>query len=153
MKFLRLSAALSATAISFLSGFHASANAQNTDDPCFMTTKSGSVVDLSESVCGMKKSAKAVSVNSNDKAFLKDYERNLMEYPDMRDVLLARVQQSPDQSINKAKSICDQLKAGFSIEEIQSKHGEEIFDREGSVNAAIINDLATNHYCPEFSNR
>jgi hypothetical protein len=63
MKFLRLSAAISTIVLSLVPCFHTSANALEPDYPCFMTTPSGKVLDLSESLCGTKKSAPEVSAN------------------------------------------------------------------------------------------
>ena len=150
MKLLRLSAALSASVISFLPGFHASANAQEPDYFCFMTTQSGQVLDLSKSLCGSKKSTAAVPVNS-DQAFIEDYKRKVMEYPDVRDKLLASAKQSPELSIRNAKSVCSILKAGFSLDEIQRTETGEKAERSSTVNDAIISSLAPKYYCPKLT--
>jgi len=148
MKFLRLSATLSAAVISLLPGFPAAA--QEPDYLCFITTPSGQVLDLSESLCGSKKSKSEVAANS-DQAFVEDYTRSVMAYPDVRDSLLATIQQSPDLNIRQAKNICDQLKSGISLEAIKIKQSEEIVEQAGIVNATITNNLATKYYCPELS--
>lgn len=49
MKILRLGA-ISIAAISFLTGFSTATLAQDADYVCYMTTKSGQVVDLSASI-------------------------------------------------------------------------------------------------------
>lgn len=160
MRILRLSAVVSAAAISFLSGFHVSANAQENDYDCFITTQSGQVVDLSESVCGVKKSPAAVSANNGqalisntDQAFIEDYEQNVMQHPEVRDNLLANAKLAPEQSINQAKNLCNDMKAGLSFNEIQKNYDQEADQKAGLVNAAIINSLATKYYCPEVSDQ
>ena len=153
MKFLHLATALSATVFSFMP-FHTSVNAQEADYDCFMTTKSGQVVDLSESVCGIKKSASAAPVNS-DQAFMEDYKRNVMKYSqEVSDTLLASAQETPEQSINQAKSLCSDLQAGIAFEEIQTQATESAETPDpDTANATIINTLATKYYCPELSKR
>ena len=148
MKLLSLATALSAAVLSFGPGFHASVNAQEADYACFMTTKSGQVIDLSESVCGINKSAEETSVNS-DQAFMEAYKSNVMKHPEVSETLLASVEKSPEQSINQAKSLCSDLQAGLSFEEIQNSEADEA-DAD-SVNASIINSLATKYYCPDVS--
>ena len=71
MKLLHLSAAFSAAVFSFVPCFHTSANAFEPDHLCFMVTQSGKVLNLSESHCGLKKSAPEVSANSGG-AFSED---------------------------------------------------------------------------------
>ncbi len=150
MKFLRLSAVLSATVISL--PIHAGAIAQEADYACFMTTHSGRVIDLSESVCKLKKSAPVVTaIVNNDQAFTEDYKRTVMSYPDVRDKLLAKAEKSPEQSISEAKSVCNELKAGLSLDEIQQNQASETFERASIFNVSVISSLATKHYCPEFS--
>lgn len=151
MKFLRLSAVLSATVISFVP-VHAGAIAQESDYVCFMTTKSGQIIDLSESVCKLKKSAPVVTaVVNNDQAFMEDYKRTVMNYPDVRDKLLARAETSPKRGINEAKNVCNELKAGLSLDEIQQNQASETIEKVSIFNASVINSLATKYYCPEFS--
>jgi len=155
MKFLRLSAALSATIISFVPGLHGGASAHEADYACFMTTQSGQVVDLSDSVCKLKKSTLAVAAVSanNDQAFMEDYKRTVMNYPDMRDKLLARVEKSPEQDIREAKSVCNELKAGLSLYEIQQNQASENFEKVSIFNSSVISSLAPKYYCPKFSNQ
>lgn len=152
MKILNLSAALSAAIISFLPGFQSSVKAEETDYLCFMTTHSGQVVDLSESLCGASKSLNKDSANS-DQAFIQDYEKKLSEYPDVRDNLLLDNQQSPESNIRRAKDVCNALRSGLSMDDIQEKQDEENIEKSSVVNAEIIDSLATKYYCPEFSNR
>ena len=152
MKFLHLGAAFSATIISLVPGLHAGAIAQEADYDCFMTTKSGQVIDLSESVCKLKKSAPVVTaVVNNDQAFMEDYRRTVMNYPDLRDKLLARAETSPKQGINEAKSVCNELKAGLSLDEIQQNQASETIERASVFNVSLITSLAAKYYCPEFS--
>lgn len=154
MKLLRLSAALSATVISFIPVLHSKAIAQEPDYACFMTTASGQVIDLSESICKIEKSAstQAMTVN-NDQAFLEDYRRTVSNFPDMRDKLLARVEKSPEQGISEAKNVCNELKEGLSIEEIQQNQASESFEKANIFNASVVSTLATKYFCPEFSNQ
>lgn len=149
MKLLHLSAALSAAVLSFVPGLHASANIQ--EPVCFMTTKSGEVVNLSDSLCKSNKSASEDFANS-DQAFMEEYKSKLMEYPDVRDNLLASAEQSPDLTISQAKNVCNDLESGLSLNEIQQMQAAEIVERTGIVNSAIINSLAPKHFCPEWSN-
>ncbi len=86
MKLLYLSAVLSAAVISVVD-FHARAIAQEPDYACFMTTQSGQVIDLTQSLCGFKKSASTDSSKSDQahidnskqayQEFLQNYERAL----------------------------------------------------------------------------
>lgn len=152
MKLLRLSAALSAAVVSLLPGLHGGAIAQETEYPCFMTTKSGQVVDLSESVCKLKKSTLAVSAN-NDQAFMEDYKRTVMDHPDVRNKLLARAERSPEQGIREAKSVCRELEAGLSLDEIQQNQASGNLEKASIFSASVISTLATRYYCPEFSRR
>ena len=146
MKFLPLSTALSAAVITFIPGLQVSTNAQEHDYVCFLTTHSGQVVDLSDSLCGNKKNTAAVS--TDDQAFIEDYKRNVMQYPEVRDNLLASAQEAPEQSISHAKRICNDLQAGLSFNEMPNQGGE-IDQKTAVVNTAIINTLASKYYCPE----
>lgn len=154
MNLLRLSA-VSATIISLIPVLSLKAIAQEPDYACFMTTASGRVIDLSESVCQIKESAptaQAMTVN-NDQAFLEDYKRTVSNFPDVRDKLLARVEKSPEQGISEAKNVCNELKAGLSIEEIQQNQAGENLGKVNIFNASVVSTLATKYYCPEFSNQ
>ena len=144
MKFLPLSAALSA-AITFILGLQVSTNAQEPDYVCFLTTQSGKVVDLSDSLCGQKSTPASTD---SDQAFIEDYKRNVMQYPEVRDNLLASAQESPEQSISHAKRVCNDLQAGLSFNEMPNQGGE-IDQKTAIVNTAIINTLATKYYCTE----
>lgn len=151
MKFISL-AALSAV-ISFLPILE-SAIAQNVDYPCFMTTASGEVIDLSQSVCKLKKSATTAANPANsDQAFMQDYKRTVSNYPDVRDQLLASAEKSPQQGINEAKNVCNELKSGLSLEEIQQNQASENFEKASIFNTSVISTLATKYYCPEFKNQ
>lgn len=152
MKFLRL--AVSAAVIAFVP-MQGSAIAQDADYLCFMTTSSGQVIDLSDSVCQLKKSAPptAATPSNSDQAFIKDYKRTVSNYPDMRDKLLARVAKSPEQGISEAKNVCDELKAGLSLDEIQQNQAGESFEKTSVFNISVISTLATKYYCPEFKDQ
>lgn len=153
MKFLHLSATLSAAVLSFFPSFHAFASVEEPNYVCFMTTQSGEVVNLSDSLCKSNKSASADSANG-DQTFIEEYKHKLMEYPmaQVRDNLLASVEQSPELNINQAKRVCSDLESGLSLEEIQQNQSEEIVERAGIVSAGIINTLAPKYYCPNWSN-
>ena len=101
MKLLHLGTVLSAAILSFLPCFYASANAQEADYTCFMTTESGQVIDLSKSVCGSKKkSVKTVSANSDsansDQAVNAESKRKLSENKELRKEALRLIQTSKD---------------------------------------------------------
>lgn len=150
MKFISL-AALSAV-ISL--PIYESAIAQNIDYPCFMTTASGEVIDLSQSVCKLKKSATTAANPANsDQAFIQDYKRTVSNYPDVRDQLLASAEKSPQQGITAAKNVCNELKSGLSLEEIQQNQASENFEKASIFNTSVISTLATKYYCPEFKNQ
>lgn len=154
MKILHLSTALSAAVLSFVPSWHARAGIFQTDHVCFMTTQSGQVVNLSDSLCKSNKSPSADSA-SGDEAFIEEYKRKLMAYPDdysgVRDNLLESVEQSPDLTITQAKSVCNDLEAGLTLEEIKQNQAGEIVEKAETINAALINNLAPKHYCPEWS--
>lgn len=148
MKFLCMNA-VTTTVISLICGFHATAIAVEPDYLCFITSPSGEVLDLSESLCGSKKSQPKVA--NSDRAFVEAYKRQVMKYPAVRDELLASIKKSPEGNIRQARSVCDALKAGLSLNEIAVNQAEDSDDRASMVNASIINDLATEYYCPRIS--
>lgn len=148
MKFLCLNV-VTTTVISLISGFHAQAIAVEPDYLCFITSSSGQVLDLSESLCGSKKSQPKVA--SSDRAFVEAYKSQVMKYPAVRDELLASIKKSPEGNIRQARSVCDALKAGLSLNEIAVNQAEEDNNRASMVNASIINSLATQYYCPKTS--
>ncbi|AFZ30802.1 hypothetical protein Glo7428_2288 [Gloeocapsa sp. PCC 7428] len=152
MKILQF-ATISTAAISFLAGF-APAIAQDVDYVCYMTTKSGQVLDLSASVCQVNAStrlAKATSGVGGDRAFIADYKRTVMSYPQIGDKLLASIERSPESSIMQAKSICNELEIGLTLEDIVYHRTEGVTSTVDNVNSSVIASLATKHYCPQFS--
>lgn len=92
MKLLRLSAAISAIVLSLVPCFHTSANALEPDYPCFMTTPSGKVLDLSESLCGTKKSAPEVSANIGQP--FRKYKKRYLPEEALRQKALRLIQSS-----------------------------------------------------------
>ena len=150
MKFHRLSATVTAAIIFLIPGLCDRAGSVDPDYLCFFTTNSGEVVDLSESICHSKKSKQGGA--KTDKAFIEEYKTRAMKHPDVRDNLLAQIQNSPESDIERAKSVCTDLKAGLTLDEIQEDQAEENVGRAGIVKASIINNLATKYYCPEMSN-
>jgi hypothetical protein len=142
----RLNAAIATAAISLISSFQFPAFAAEPDYLCFVTTGAGEVLDLSQSLCADKaaKSSKAAL----DRAFIEAYKDQARQHADVRDNLLARIQQSPDASIAAAKGVCNSLEAGISLEEIQEVQSEEHEAKADEVNSQILNQLATQYYCP-----
>lgn len=154
MKNLRLGAIL-ITAVSFIPGFSTATLAQDADYVCYITTKSGQVVDLSASICQLDRSihlAKATNAAESDQAFLADYKRTVMGYPDVRDKLLASVQESPESNIMQAKSVCNELEAGLLLEDIKMYQTQGVTNKVDNINSSVIATLATKHYCPQFNN-
>jgi len=151
MKFVYLGAA-----ICLLPGMQLKAIAQvEADYVCFMTTNSGQVVDLSQSICKLTQSPQPVAAPvavSNDQAFIADYKRTLMSYPDVRDKLLTSMEKSPEASISQAKSICNDLKAGISLNDIQQNQVDAATSKAAVFNVSLVTHLATRYYCPEFNN-
>jgi hypothetical protein len=122
-----------------------------TNYACFLTTKSGNLIDFSQtSLCGAQKAAPKVTANV-DEAFLADYKRNAMQYADVRDNLLANVNKSPQVSSLQAQKVCSDLKSGISLLEIKQKQARETVEQASIVNAQIITNLATRYYCPNLS--
>lgn len=150
MKFLHLGA-ISLAAIALVPSSSMYAIAQEADHVCYMTTKSGQVIDLSKSVCQLTPltPANANAANS-DQAFLTAYKQTIMGYPEIRDQLLASVNRSPESSISQAKSICNDLEAGMSLEEVRITHSEGVFNKADKLNVAFLTTLAPNYYCPQF---
>ncbi|MUL34796.1 DUF732 domain-containing protein [Gloeocapsopsis dulcis] len=154
MKILHLGAIL-ITAVSLVPGFSRATLAQDADYVCYITTKSGQVVDLSASICqlnGSSRLAKATSAAGSDQAFIADYERAVMGYPDAQDKLLTSIQRSPESNIMQAKSVCNELEAGLSLEEIKMYQTQGVTNKVDNINASVTATLATKHYCPQFSN-
>lgn len=149
MKFRRLSTAVTATIITLIPG---SSNVQAGEPNylCFLTTNSGEVVDLSESLCHSKKSK--LGGAKTDKEFIEEYKSRAMKYPDVRDNLIASIDTSPESDIERAKNVCTDLKAGLTLDEIQEDQGEENAGRASMVKSNIITNLASKYYCPEMSN-
>lgn len=150
MKFRRLSAALTASVISLIPGFHDRAIATEPDYLCFFTTNSGEVVDLSDSICDSKKSK--AGEDKSDKAFIEAYKSLAMKHPDVRDNLIANIESSSEADIEKAKGICKDLRAGLTLDEIQEDRTQENIEKASVVKANIISNLATQYYCPDLSN-
>lgn len=141
----RLNATLAA-AVSLVSGFQFQAFASEPDYLCFVTTGAGDVLDLSQSLCADK--ATKPSMTALDKAFIEAYKQQVMAHADVRDNLIAKIQQSPETSIAAAKGVCNDLEAGISIEEIQEAQSEKHEAKADEVNSEIVNKLATQYYCP-----
>ncbi len=121
------------------------------DYACFLTTNAGSTIDFSQtSLCGAQKSAPKLPVNI-DEAFLAEYKRNVMQYAEVRDNLLANAEQSPQLSSLQAQKVCNDLKSGLSLDEIKQKQTTETVEQSSLVNAQIITNLATKYYCPNVS--
>lgn len=142
----RLNATIAAAAISLVSGFQFQAFASEPDYFCFVTTGAGEVLDLSQSLCADK--ATKPSLAALDKAFVEAYKSQAMTHADVRDNLLAKIQQSPEANIAEAKGVCNDLEAGISLEEIQEAQSEEHEAKADEVNSEIVNQLATRYYCP-----
>lgn len=154
MKTLHLSIALSVALGSLLPWFQPTAQARTPEYLCFMTTTSGQVLDLSNSLCrNGEEPISALPVNSeqaNAQAFTTEYNRSLNKYPDVRQQLLANNQQSSEASIQQAKTVCEDLGMGVSLEQIKINQMEESTERTNLINAEIINELALKHYCPQY---
>lgn len=150
MKFRYLGAVVCAT-IGLVPGIYSQAKAQTQPDfACFFTTPLGSTVDFSQSsLCGAQKTASAPL--NPDQAFLAEYKRNVMQYAEVRDSLLASVTQSPETSSMQAKRVCSDLKAGLSLDEIKQKQSRETVEQASIVNAQIVTSLATKYYCPNLA--
>lgn len=142
----RLNATIAAAVISLISGFQFQAFASEPDYLCFVTTGSGEVLDLSQSLCADK--ATKPTFAALDKAFIEAYKSQAMRHADVRDNLLAKIQQSPEANIASAKGVCNDLEAGVSLEEIQEAQSEDHEAKADEVNSEIVNQLAQQYYCP-----
>lgn len=154
MKILHLGAILIA-ATSLLPQLSTTTLAHDADHVCYMKNKSGQIIDLSASICQMDAStrlAKVKNATGSDRAFIADYQRAVMGYPDVRDKLLASVQSSPESNITQAKSVCSELEAGLSLEDIQMYQTQGVVNKVDNVNLSVVARLATKHYCPHLSN-
>lgn len=149
MKLLHLSAAITASAIYLIPSLHVRALAIEPDYLCFFKTDSGKVVDLSDSVCHGKKSQFADAAKNN--AFIEAYKNQAMKYPDVRDNLIANIQNSPEEKIEQAKGVCTDLRSGLSMGEIEEDRADENTGRADKINASIVNKLATQYFCNDVS--
>lgn len=150
---LRYLGAVASLAICFVPGMYNNRAIAQTqlDYACFFTNPSGETVDFSSSsLCGAQKTVAAAPLNP-DEAFLAEYKRNVMQYAEVRDSLLASANQSPEVSSMQAKRVCDDLKAGMSLDEIKQKQSRETVEQSSIVNAQIVTNLATKYYCPNLS--
>lgn len=121
------------------------------DYACFFTTPSGETVDFSQSpMCGVQKTVAAAPLNT-DEAFLAEYKRNVMQYAEVRDSLLASATQSPEVTSMQAKTVCSDLKAGLTLDEIKQKQSRETVEQASIVNAQIVTNLASKYYCPNLA--
>ena len=142
----RFNATIAAAAIVLVSGFQFQAFASEPDYLCFVTTGAGDVLDLSQSLCAEK--ATKSTIAALDKAFIEAYKQQAMTHADVRDNLIANIQQSPEANIAAAKGVCNDLEAGITLEEIQEAQSEEHEAKADEVNSEIVNKLATQYYCP-----
>lgn len=142
----RLNATIAAAAISLVSGFQFQAFAAEPDYLCFVTTGAGEVLDLSQALCADKATKSPMA--SLDKAFIEAYKDQAMQHADVRDNLIANIQQSPEASIAAAKGVCNDLEAGITLAEIKEAQSEDHEAKADEVNSDILNKLATQYYCP-----
>lgn len=150
MKIFHLSATVTAAAIALISGFSTGAIAREPDHLCFISTTSGEILDLSESLCGSKKT-KFAKAAKTDQAFIDEYKRQALKYPAVRDNLLSSITSAPEDNIRQAKSVCQGLDEGLTLDEIAQEQAREN-NKAKIANAAIINDLAIKYYCPGMNN-
>lgn len=124
--------------------------ARAADPICYMTTNSGQIIDLSRSVCKLDASKPGSNAANSDQAFITAYKQTVMNYPDVRDKLLASIQVSPESRISQAKNICSDLEAGLSVDDIQMTQSEGVASKADAFNVSLVTTLATKYYCPQF---
>lgn len=118
----------------------------------------GRVVDLSASVCQMQDRGEG-----NDVAFISDYKTLVSRQKNsmIRQVLLDQVEQNPQGKIGLAKSACEVLQTGATMNRVRSLQVETIPSRSENpdlhdaqiTSLAAINTVGIRHYCPQFASR
>ncbi len=90
MKYLHLSAAVSAALLSFAPCFYTPANALEPDYPCFMITSSGKVLDFSNSLCKFKQPASPEIYADSSEVISEDNNRSVPDPEELRKEALQR---------------------------------------------------------------
>lgn len=151
---LKLTSLTVAYILAIASNAQSSASAQEPEYACYMRTPS-QVIDLSNSLCRPRQPV-VMPVASTDELFLAAYKQAaIAKYPNMQDVLL---QQPPEINIKYARAVCNGLKAGLSVQQIQSLQTKQINtinqlqpqQNSGVVDLSAIGLLAPKYYCPQF---
>lgn len=157
LQITRICCGLSTIFFCLLSYSQLPAIAQPSDYLCYMTTSSGQVIDLSDS-CRSQNSF-TVPTPSIDSLFLRDYKQALTQTATNYNIRELLLKQSPESKIQYALAVCNGLKAGLSLTQVQNLQAEQIVKTNineftqlsGVINVDIISKLASKYYCPQFS--
>lgn len=126
--------------------------AQESDYVCYWQKSDGSTTALSN-LCRQSSSTTKLS---GDAAFVADFQSMASQYPNsIRQALNIYINQNRDSAIASAKTTCRVLRFGGTA--AVSKRRETLTaDNSSPIEAArlqIIEPLAINYYCPEFTSR
>lgn len=105
---------------------------------CYMQTESGVVLNLTN-LCQPEKVIQFLS--ERDRKFIKDYKKLLVSYPQGQ-TILSIAEDNPELIIKKASQICNELKTGIVSEQRINRP---------DIDADVLNYIAPEYYCPEFS--
>lgn len=109
---------------------------------CYLQTESGQVVNLSK-LCGVKRSEQS-TLSIVDQQFLWDYQRSVKQRFKNSAIAqaLPRSLQNPQALIQQAKDACGRIQSGMQ---------PDVAGQSGSLDGALIKDLALAHYCPDLA--
>jgi len=118
-----------------------------------MRTTDGRTIDL-DKLC---QTVDAPKVTTPEQAFLEAYQQSALQNSEVGTLLVAQAKTEADSIVDRAKSVCEALKAGISLEEIQNSEqtstqmeSDPVVIKTYQANSAIAKKLAPQYYCPNF---
>lgn len=112
----------------------------SSDEPvCYMQLPDARILNLNH-ICINQSSKEPLS--AKDRQFIEEYKGFLKSYPQQQATLTRLVENNPQAIIQRAAAVCQELRTGVVNPSGVSQPG---------VDSDILNTLATEHYCREFS--
>ncbi|BAZ28262.1 hypothetical protein NIES4074_06930 [Cylindrospermum sp. NIES-4074] len=114
------------------------------DFVCYMRSNDGQIINLTK-LCSLNNHEVGKSnLSTTDQQFLENYKsflRKRIGGSPLINNALSQAQKSPEDIVQRAKSICASIKTGTS------KNSQV---NSGNIDADIINTMAVEYYCPEL---
>lgn len=112
----------------------------SSDEPvCYMQLFDGRILNLNN-LCVDKSPKEPLS--TKDRQFIEEYKGFLRSFPQEQAALSGLVENNPQAIIQRAAAVCQELRTGVVNPSRVS---------QPDVDSDILNSLATDHYCREFS--